>query len=195
MKGKFCWFELARVGPPERRPGTEACRIRVPCICNEGCTSPTRIGAAVAASLRTMNKSSARRVSAVWRALARPLLIQPGALKCNPSRGWFIPRQCPPAGQDVARLFFMSLSFAFENIPQRRSALRLTRTYQHDRRHRSARGSNPNDRVQSMDANERFEVPLLASKHISPSLFVSQFVSMIMGCHFKWTCCEKKGDG
>lgn len=37
---RVCWFP--RAGPPRRRPGTEACRIRVPCICNEGCAPPTR---------------------------------------------------------------------------------------------------------------------------------------------------------
>lgn len=34
-----CWYEFPRAGPPDR---TEACRIRVPCICNEGCAPPTR---------------------------------------------------------------------------------------------------------------------------------------------------------
>lgn len=43
MKGvEFVGYEFPRAGPPRRRPGTEACRIRVPCICNEGCAPPTR---------------------------------------------------------------------------------------------------------------------------------------------------------
>lgn len=39
---EFVGYEFPRAGPPRRRPGTEACRIRVPCICNEGCAPPTR---------------------------------------------------------------------------------------------------------------------------------------------------------
>ena len=58
-KGGVCWSEFPRAGPPRRRPpaGTEACRIRVPCICNEGCAPPTR-RATVAVSLRIVHKTS-----------------------------------------------------------------------------------------------------------------------------------------
>jgi len=94
-----------------------ACRIRARCICNEGCAPP--ITATSCHYARALHKTAGRlhrqsrrlsRSQSRFCALARALLIQPRALKCNPSRGWFIPRQCPPAGQDVARPFFMSLS-------------------------------------------------------------------------------------
>lgn len=64
----------------------------------------------------------------------------------------------------------MSLSFAFENIPQRRAALRLTRTYQHDRRHHSIA-----DRIRTIDV-EKLAPPILYGLFVFRNFFPSPFV-------------------
>lgn len=92
-----------------RRRSARACRIRARCICNEGCTPPIA-ATPRARCIKPPGGCIGCRARNLAPVLARALLIQPRALKCNPSRGWFILRQCPPAGQDVARPFFMSLS-------------------------------------------------------------------------------------
>lgn len=103
------------VGPASSRThgaGLAGCGAR--CICNEGmrvsdnrCIAPTGCARCIKPPGGCIDDC---RAPVVALAISPLLLIQPGALKCNPSRGWFIPRQCPPAGQDVARSFFMSLS-------------------------------------------------------------------------------------
>lgn len=102
------------VGPASSRThaGLAGCGAR--CICNEGMRVSDNRCIAPSGRARWIKLPGGCiddcRAPVVALAILPLLLIQPGALKCNPSRGWFIPRQCPPAGQDVARSFFMSLS-------------------------------------------------------------------------------------
>jgi len=120
-----------------RRRSARACRIRARCICNEGCAPPIADTPraccikSLGGCIGSRAGCRARNLASVL-ARARALLIQPQALKCNPSHGWFIPRQCPPAGQDVARPFFMSLSPVSKisrSARERTSERSLTRTY------------------------------------------------------------------